>query len=161
MDMLEGQELNMIAKAWNAAGRPQPTADANQQLGEPSAVAGTLELQAAMGALNSAAVTTLLSLRDAATGWKNLVGAGRPYDFKLDPGTMGNPKSANCPGADCGRTITLYPGSPGVNCFEKDFPGNVLCACRRIRRVQRECVAARIAVGAVAAERGAALGPAG
>lgn len=109
MDMLEGQELNMIAKAWDATGRPQPTADANQQLGKPSAVLGKLELQTAMG-------------------WKNLVGAGRPYDFKLDASTMANPKSANCPDVNCGKTITLCPGSPGINCFEKDFPGNVLYA---------------------------------
>ena len=128
MDMLEGQELNMIAKAWDAAGKPQHTPDANQQLGEPSAVLGTLELQAAMGAVNTEAVTTLLALRDAATGWKNLVGAGRPYDFKVDASTMADPKSANCPDADCSKTITLCPGSPGINCFEKDLPGNVLYA---------------------------------
>jgi hypothetical protein len=35
---------------------------------------------------------------------------------------MADPKSANCPDADCSKTITLCPGSPGVNCFEKDLP---------------------------------------
>jgi hypothetical protein len=38
------------------------------RLGEPSAVLGTLELQAAIGALNSEAIATLQALRDAATG---------------------------------------------------------------------------------------------
>jgi len=33
-----------------------------------------------------------------------------------------------CPDTDCSKTITLCPGSPGINCFEKDLPGNVLYA---------------------------------
>ena len=131
MDMLEGQELNMIAKAWAAAGKPHATPEANMQLGEPSATFGVAELTvaetAAMGA-NTDAVTTLFALRDAAIGWRDLVGTKKPYDFKNDPATMGDPKSAHCPDPDCAKTITLCPGAPGVNCFGKDVPGNVLFA---------------------------------
>jgi hypothetical protein len=131
MDMLEGQELNMIAKAWAAAGKPRPTPEANQQLSEPSATFGVAELTtaetAALGA-DTNAVTTLFALRDAAVAWRDLVGTKKPYDFKNDPATMGDPKSAHCPDPDCAKTITLCPGSPGSNCFEKDLPGNVLFA---------------------------------
>jgi hypothetical protein len=131
MDMLEGQELLMIGKAWEAAGKPTPTADANQQMGEPSATFGVIEVTTAKTealAGNTNALTTLFALRDAAIAWRELVGTKKPYDFKNDPSTMGNPKTAHCPDADCANTITLCPGSPGSNCFEKDLPGNVVFA---------------------------------
>lgn len=131
MDILEGREATMIGKAWEAAGKPRPTPEANMQLGEPSATSGVAELAAAeTGALggNVDALTTLVALRDAATAWVKLVGHKRPYDFKYDPATMADPKSAHCPDPGCRNTITLCPGSPGMNCFEKDLPGNVLYA---------------------------------
>jgi hypothetical protein len=132
-DILEGREVGMIGKAWEAAGKPRPTPEANMQLSEPSATSGVAELTiaetAALGG-NVNALTTLLALRDAATGWVKLVGHRRPYDFKWDPATMGNPKSAHCPDPDpgCQGVITLCPGSSGINCYEKDLPGNVLYA---------------------------------
>jgi hypothetical protein len=119
---------------------PRPTADANMQLSEPSAMFGFAELQVAKTAAlglglttqSVAAISTLKLLRDAALEWKALVGHGMPYDFKVDPKTMGNPKSDHCPddppAKDCANTITLCPGSAGSNCFGKDLPGNVFYA---------------------------------
>jgi hypothetical protein len=139
MEILEGKELQMVGDAWqkarplasakvpvDAQGRPRPTADANQQMSELSAVLGLAELATAEAAapINPDALTTLMALRDAATLWKALVGTKMPYDFKFT--TMSDPKSAHCPDSDCSKTITLCPGSSGTNCFEKDLPGNVL-----------------------------------
>jgi Domain of unknown function (DUF4157)/Bacterial toxin 44 len=133
MDILEGREVLMIGKAWEAAGKPTTTPEANMQLSEPSATLGVAELATAETAALGAdvnAVTTLSALRDAATEWTKLVGHKRPYDFKVDPATMADPRSENCPDLDrgCQNTITLCPGSPGINCYEKDLPGNVLYA---------------------------------
>jgi hypothetical protein len=131
MDMLEGQELVMIGKAWDAAGKPRPTPEANMQMSEPSATLGVAEVTTAKTAAlrgNANAITTLMALRDAATAWRDLVGTRKPYDFKFDPSTLADPKSPHCPDADCAKTITLCPGSPGSNCFEKDLPGNMLFA---------------------------------
>lgn len=132
MDILEGQVATMVGAAWQAAGKPTKNkAEADVQLGQPSVVAGVLELGAAKteaigGNIN--ALTTLFALRDAAIEWKALVGSGAPYDFKVDPSTMGAPKTDHCPDAGCKNTITLCPGSTGDNCFEKDLPGNVVFA---------------------------------
>jgi hypothetical protein len=131
MDILEGRELTMVGEAWKAANKPRPTPEANMQLGEPSATLGVAELATAETEVlggNVNALTTLTALRDAATAWVSLVGTRRPYDFKNDPVTMQNPKSAHCPDPGCQKTITICPGSPGTNCFEKDLPGNVLFA---------------------------------
>jgi hypothetical protein len=128
-EILEGAVLEKVGEGWKSAGKPQPSADANMQMGQ--AQIGQLEFEtakiAALG-LDTNAVTTLTALRDASLQWKALVGTGKPLDFKNDPSTMQNPKSAHCPDADCSKTITLCPGSPGLNCFEKDLPGNVLYA---------------------------------
>jgi hypothetical protein len=130
IDMLEGELANKTAAAWLAAGKPRHTADANAQLGEPSAVLGRLEVQTAKMAavtMDPNAIVTLLALRDAALAWKALVGHGKPFDFKVDPATMGDPRSASCP-RGCSNTITLCPGNTGKNCYEKDLPGNVFYA---------------------------------
>lgn len=128
-EILEGAVLEKVGEAWKSAGKPRPSADANMQMGQ--AQIGQLEFEtarmAALG-LDANAVTTLTALRDASLQWKALVGTGKPFDFKNDLSTMQNPKSAHCPDADCAKTITLCPGSPGLNCFEKDLPGNVLYA---------------------------------
>lgn len=140
-DIVEGAIVEKI-NALRAADPtlPRPTADANAQLGEPSAVFGFAELQAAKGAAlglgitaqSSAAIATLTLLRDASIAWRDLVNHKAPYDFKRDPGTMGDPKSDHCPdnppAESCANTITLCGGSPGANCFVKDLPGNVFYA---------------------------------
>jgi hypothetical protein len=62
MDMLEGQELNIIRREWQAAGKPVPPAEASIQIGEPSATLGVAELTVAETvalALDANAVTTL------------------------------------------------------------------------------------------------------
>ncbi|HUI62348.1 MAG TPA: DUF4157 domain-containing protein [Steroidobacteraceae bacterium] len=131
MDMMEGQLLIMIQKAWESAGKPPHTLGAeNMQRSDPSAVMGLLELQTAMSRAATGdlrALTTLLDLRDAATAWAGLVGHNGPYDLKRN--VLKNPKSPHCPASEtCENTITLCPGSPGSNCYTKDLPGNMVFA---------------------------------
>jgi len=130
-DILEGAVVEKIADQRTKAGNPRLTAEANQQLGELSAVLGSAELTVAkMEALglNVTAISTLTLLRDAALMWKALVGTNKPFDFKNDPSTMANPTSANCPDAGCRHTVTICPGSSGSNCFGQDFAGNIVYA---------------------------------
>lgn len=129
-DILEGAVLTQVNKARVAAGSPRPTPEANQQIADAS-LFGPLSFQAAglsALSLDVNAVTTLRELRSAALKWKALVGSGMPYDFKVGSSTMLDPKSASCPDSDCGKPITLCPGSPGLNCYGKDLPGNVFYA---------------------------------
>lgn len=129
-DILEGAVLTQVNKARVAAGNPRPTPDANQQMGD-AGLFGLPSFQTAglaALALDVNAVTTLRELRSAALKWKALVGSGMPYDFKVGSSTMLDPKSASCPDAECGKPITLCPGSPGLNCYGKDLPGNVFYA---------------------------------
>jgi hypothetical protein len=140
-EIMEGAIVEKIANLRKSdPSLPPPTADANAQLGELSATFGFAELQVAKTAAlglgltkqSSASITTLKLLRDAALEWKDLVGHAMPYDFKLDPKTMGDPKSDHCPDTppakQCANTITLCQGSAGANCFGKDLPGNVFYA---------------------------------
>ena len=159
-EILEGAVLEKVGEAWKSAGKPQPSADANMQMGQ--AQVGQLEFEtakmAALG-LDANAITTLTALRDASLQWKALVGPRKPLDFKNDPSTMQNPKSAHCPDADCPKTITLCPGAPGLNCFEKDLPGNVLYATvGSFVGFQRNRTAARLAMGTACLDQD--LGPA-
>jgi hypothetical protein len=129
-DILEGAVLTKVNDARKAAGSPRPTPDANMQIADAS-LFGLPSFQTAglsALALDVNAVTTLQELRSASLKWKALVGTGQPYDFKVDSSTMLNPKSASCPDAECGSSITLCPGSPGLNCYGKDLPGNVFYA---------------------------------
>jgi hypothetical protein len=129
MEILEGVVAEKVAAAWRAAGMPRHTAEANAQLGQSQM--GQLEATAAKSAalgLDTAAITTLTALRDASLQWKELVGTGKPFDFKNDASTMKAPRSAHCPDPQCPNTITLCAGSRGLNCFVKDLPGNVFYA---------------------------------
>jgi hypothetical protein len=129
-DITEGAVLTKVNEARVAAGSPRPTPDANTQIGD-AALFGLPSFQTALLAglaLDVNAVTTLKELRSASLKWKGLVGSGKPYDFKVDASTMLDPKSASCPDAECGRSITLCAGSAGLNCYGKDLPGNVFYA---------------------------------
>lgn len=132
MRIAEGAMGSAVSSAWYLAGSPHFTPDAVRQLAAPDVALGVHEgtLAALASAVTSAAQSMLVALYDAATGWQNLVGSGRPYDFKVDPGTLGSPRSAHCPTRtrQCRATITLCPGSPGSNCFGKDLPGNLFYA---------------------------------
>jgi uncharacterized protein DUF4157/putative RNase toxin 44 of polymorphic toxin system len=129
MDILEGGVAVKVGKAWEAAGKPQATPEANAQLGQaaPSVLAFQAAGASALG-LDLNAITTLQELRAAALEWKALVGTGMKYDFKNGASTMSNPKSPKCPGTTCPSTITLCAGSAGLNCFGKDLPGNLFYA---------------------------------
>ncbi|HKG13022.1 MAG TPA: DUF4157 domain-containing protein [Pyrinomonadaceae bacterium] len=129
-DIVEGAVLTKVNEARVAAGSPRPTPDANTQIGD-AALFGLPSFQTAALAglaLDVNAITTLKELRSASLKWKALVGSGKPYDFKVDSSTMLDPKSANCPDSECGRSITLCAGSAGLNCYGKDLPGNVFYA---------------------------------
>ncbi|HEU4596991.1 MAG TPA: DUF4157 domain-containing protein [Pyrinomonadaceae bacterium] len=129
-EILEGAVLEKVEEARNAAGRPPRTLDAVNQMSQATPF-GPLSFQTAKMAvlgLDAFALATLTELRDASLKWKSLVGSGKPYDFKVDSSTMLNPKSASCPDADCSGTITLCPGSKGLNCYGKDLPGNIFYA---------------------------------
>jgi hypothetical protein len=129
-DILEGAIGTKVNKARVAAGSPRPTPEANMQLGDAALFGLPSFLTAGLAglSLDVNAITTLQELRSASLKWKALVGSDMPYDFKVDASTMLDPKSASCPDAGCGKSITLCPGSPGLNCFGKDLPGNVFYA---------------------------------
>jgi hypothetical protein len=129
-DILEGAVATQVGRAWQGAGKPRHTPDANMQLQGPGSF-GVLAFQAAVAAAATGdvnAMSALSELRDAALLWKALVGTGRPFDFKNDPSTMRNPRSTTCPDAGCSGTITLCAGAPGVNCYGTDVPGNLFYA---------------------------------
>lgn len=121
-----------------AAGRPPRTAEATAQL--TAAAPGQRELTRAEAAIAAGAIgpaglgtvqaldlsRALLAIRTAAIGWRDLVGTGRRYDFKNDPGTMRGPSSAHCP-AGCAGTITLCRASRS-DCYQTDVPGNLFYA---------------------------------
>ncbi|MCX6924375.1 MAG: polymorphic toxin type 44 domain-containing protein, partial [Verrucomicrobia bacterium] len=128
-EIVEGAVAAKVIQQRQAAGNPRPTADANTQLSD--AQIPLLEFQTAgMLAMSgdTDAIITLLVLRKASLLWKDLVGTRRPFDFKNDPATMGNPRTTNCPGSDCKSTLTLCPGEHESNCFGQDVPGNLFYA---------------------------------
>jgi len=130
--ILEGAVRGQVLSAEQRAGRPTRTTTARRQLRQSRA--GRREyLRALWKALKihrksgASAALSLYFLRKAALRWKGLVGTGKRYDFKNDPATMSNPKSANCP-KGCPGAITMCPRSRGNNCYKSDMPGNLFYA---------------------------------
>jgi hypothetical protein len=134
-ELAVGGVARRVRAAEAAAGSPRRTPTAAAQMG--AAATGEAELVRA-GAIGVGGVVggnagpaavlgmALLNIRNAALAWANLVGTGRPYDFKNDSGTMKRPRSAHCP-LDCEDTITLCPASLS-DCYQTDVPGNLFYA---------------------------------
>jgi outer membrane protein OmpA-like peptidoglycan-associated protein len=137
--IVEGAVLEKVLAEERRAGSPSRTPTATAQI--TSAGPGASEFSSAkaravietgmlavspLTAPTPHAALALWSLKDAALKWKALVRTGARYDFKNDPRTMQNPRSANCP-KDCRGTITFCPIS-SADCFLTDVPGNLFYA---------------------------------
>ena len=135
-ELAVGGVARKVRAAEAAAGRPPRTPTASAQMA--AAASGEAELVRA-GAIVAAGVLlpggggaaaglglALLKIRNAALAWADLVGTGKPFDFKNDSATMKKPRSAHCP-LDCEDTITLCPASLS-DCYQTDVPGNLFYA---------------------------------
>ena len=62
----------------------------------------------------------------AGKAWKDLVGHGKDYDFKVN--VMQDPTTDCCPTGTCHNSVTICAGALAENCYRNDLPGNLFYA---------------------------------